>query len=445
MTRWNRSKSGPIGTIRVSSTPFWMPSETRAEVVDRLGHGAEPLAALADQVELVLDRPEVLAEPAELRRPARSTAPSAAPPRIARPSRPRAMLSSRSRRVGREELGVRAAEQLLQAAGDLEEPGLVDHQLAGQVHQLVEPVDVDPDRLGDLRGRASAAAAHRRAARPRRGGPAGRSGSRGGPGSDGSPRHRLPVPAVRRSAPAAAAAARGRGLDRRISATPSTSARACSSSMSHSAASQTVNCGSVSTSRAARRAGRSRATRPLAESRFRTSLAFMSGQARSGSKISVSRTIPDVPRRGSTPAAREPARGRRAGGRAPRARLRLRVRAAGRARSITWPVRPERSTAPWPPRRSSAVVVAEGVEAAEAEVERGPVERPLAARGAGRRRSPGGGSGSLTWSNPITVDEPLMLWTIRNASRSDRVVGRVLLELEQRVVEAAICSSVSSR
>ena len=40
-----------------------------AQAVDRLGQRLELLAALADQVELVLDRPEVLAEPADLRRP----------------------------------------------------------------------------------------------------------------------------------------------------------------------------------------------------------------------------------------------------------------------------------------------------------------------------------------------------------------------------------------
>ena len=46
-------------------------------------------------------------------------------------------------------MGIRAAEQLLQPAGDRHEPGLGDHQLAGQVHQVVEPVAVDADRLGD--------------------------------------------------------------------------------------------------------------------------------------------------------------------------------------------------------------------------------------------------------------------------------------------------------
>ncbi len=47
-------------------------------------------------------------------------------------------------------MGVRAAEQLLQAAGDGDEPGLGDDQLARQIHQVVEPVAVDADRLGDL-------------------------------------------------------------------------------------------------------------------------------------------------------------------------------------------------------------------------------------------------------------------------------------------------------
>ena len=60
------------------------------------------------------------------------------------------MLSSRSSRVGGKRLGVGAAEQLFQALGDVDEPGLVDHQLARQVHQVIEPVALDANRLGHL-------------------------------------------------------------------------------------------------------------------------------------------------------------------------------------------------------------------------------------------------------------------------------------------------------
>ena len=78
MTRRNRSNSGPIGTIRVSSTPFLQPVGDPAQAVDRLGERLELLACLADQVELILDRAEVVAEPADVNRPAvkRATRPN---------------------------------------------------------------------------------------------------------------------------------------------------------------------------------------------------------------------------------------------------------------------------------------------------------------------------------------------------------------------------------
>ena len=67
----------------------------------------------------------------------------------ASPSSPRVMLSSRSRVSEVKRMRIRAAEELLQIPRDGHEPGLGDHQLAGQIHQVVEPVAVDPDRLGN--------------------------------------------------------------------------------------------------------------------------------------------------------------------------------------------------------------------------------------------------------------------------------------------------------
>ena len=69
-TRRNRSKSGPIGTIRVSSTPFCKPSETRPRLWIASDSALSCSRASRISAELVLDRAEVLAEPADLRRPA---------------------------------------------------------------------------------------------------------------------------------------------------------------------------------------------------------------------------------------------------------------------------------------------------------------------------------------------------------------------------------------
>ena len=77
--------------------------------------------------------------------------------------------------LGRKRLGVGPAEKLFQPLGDVDEPGLVDDQLTGQVHQVVEPVALDADRLGDLRLlrlAASLLTARRCGGRGRRRGPA---------------------------------------------------------------------------------------------------------------------------------------------------------------------------------------------------------------------------------------------------------------------------------
>ncbi len=128
------------------------------KLMDRLGHRAETLAPLADQVELVLDRPEVLAEPAELGGPSFDRARAIAvgtgvarpfPAVDPEPVEPAGDAVEPVEGVGGQGLGVRRSEQLFESSRDLEEARLVDHELAGQVHQLVEPVDIDPDRLGD--------------------------------------------------------------------------------------------------------------------------------------------------------------------------------------------------------------------------------------------------------------------------------------------------------
>ncbi len=50
--------------------PFLQPVGDAAQAVDRLGERLELLARLADQIELVLDRAEVVAQPADVSRPA---------------------------------------------------------------------------------------------------------------------------------------------------------------------------------------------------------------------------------------------------------------------------------------------------------------------------------------------------------------------------------------
>ncbi len=52
-------------------------------------------------------------------------------------------------------MGIGAAEELLQVSCDCDEPGFGDHELAGQIHQVIEPVAVHANRLGNL-GLASA-------------------------------------------------------------------------------------------------------------------------------------------------------------------------------------------------------------------------------------------------------------------------------------------------
>ena len=71
-----------------------------AQAVDRLGERLDLLARLADQVELVLDGAEVVAEPADVGRPSVGRAAGAGRSSSlisASPSSPRVMLSSRSR------------------------------------------------------------------------------------------------------------------------------------------------------------------------------------------------------------------------------------------------------------------------------------------------------------------------------------------------------------
>ena len=70
MTRRNRSNSGPIGTIRVSSTPFCKPSETRPRLWIASESALTCSRASRIKYELVLDRAEVIAEPADVGRPA---------------------------------------------------------------------------------------------------------------------------------------------------------------------------------------------------------------------------------------------------------------------------------------------------------------------------------------------------------------------------------------
>ncbi len=60
------------------------------------------------------------------------------------------MLSSRSSVSDGQSLCVGAPEELLQPLGDVDEPRLVDDELPRQVHQVIEPIALDPDRLGDL-------------------------------------------------------------------------------------------------------------------------------------------------------------------------------------------------------------------------------------------------------------------------------------------------------
>ena len=139
ITRRNRSNSGPIGTIRVSSTPFCSPSETR------------PRLWIASESALSCSR---------------------------------ASRMTSSSWIGLEV--ARAAEQLLQPPCAIAtKPGLGDHQLAGQVHQVVEPDRSRPaDRLGDLAPSCRPARCSRRSLSA---GSSRRSDFRRGLGGDGPP------------------------------------------------------------------------------------------------------------------------------------------------------------------------------------------------------------------------------------------------------------------
>ena len=68
MTRRNRSKSGPIGTIRVSSTPFCRPSETRPRlwIASESALSCSRASRISSSSSWIA---EVLAEPADVGRP----------------------------------------------------------------------------------------------------------------------------------------------------------------------------------------------------------------------------------------------------------------------------------------------------------------------------------------------------------------------------------------
>ena len=150
MTRRNRSNSGPIGTIRVSSTPFLQAVGDPAQAVDRLGERLELLASLADPARARPGSPGNSRGAGGRDPTQRSSEPSVEPAlRPIMPSRPRVMLSSRSS-VSEARAWHWSRGTAPPVPGDGDEPGLGDHQLARQVHQVIEPVALDPDRLGDL-------------------------------------------------------------------------------------------------------------------------------------------------------------------------------------------------------------------------------------------------------------------------------------------------------
>ena len=125
------------------------------ELVDRLEQVVERAAGLAEHGHVLADRLQVVAQAAGLgaqrggvRRAIRLTAGALVRGRHPAPACP----------APAEDLQrMPAAQRAFEPLADLGEAGLVDHQLAGQIHQLVEPLDVDPQglrRLGVVGGAA---------------------------------------------------------------------------------------------------------------------------------------------------------------------------------------------------------------------------------------------------------------------------------------------------
>ena len=150
MTRRNRSNSGPIGTIRVSSTPFCSPSVTRPRLWIASASVLSCSRPSRSRVELILDLPEIVAEPADVPGPAVNRSLGRTRFEADQAIEPSGDALQPLLGVGGQGLSIRAAEKFLQSLGDVDEPSLVDDQLAGQVHQVIEPIALDPDRLGDL-------------------------------------------------------------------------------------------------------------------------------------------------------------------------------------------------------------------------------------------------------------------------------------------------------
>ena len=150
---------GPIGTIRVSKTPFWMPSETRcrwwiasAIVFDARGRGEPDRVRRARRgrfpATCVVDRPNA--------RPGRRL-----PPLPCLGGSNRAGPPCRRRAHPRSNPGMYPP-----TPRDFHEPRLVDDKLAREIHQVIKSVNVDAHRL-DNPGLALLHPASRRQA-PRR-------------------------------------------------------------------------------------------------------------------------------------------------------------------------------------------------------------------------------------------------------------------------------------
>ena len=197
--------------------------------------------------------------------------------------------------VGGQEMGVGVAEEVVELPGDLRESRLADDQLPRQVHELVEPLDVDADRLGDpllglarrscrldpvrlpLGGSAVTGAGGGMAALGRCGGRLGGMAGRGIGSGSAALIGAIPDPVTVWASTCGHAVDVGQGAESRPGSVSETSQirkwRRSSASSNSSAG------GSVARMRA------------LAASRFRTSLAFMSGQVRFGSKRTVRQRV----------------------------------------------------------------------------------------------------------------------------------------------------------
>ena len=122
------------------------------ELMDRLEQLAHGVARLAQSLDLAAQRLQVVADPPDLaaeRFQLRGEVLAVDAERAAgRPACP-----ARAETLSQRAHGLVAVDHGLEPVADLRELGLVDHQLAGQVHQLIEPVGVDPH---GLRGRWAA-------------------------------------------------------------------------------------------------------------------------------------------------------------------------------------------------------------------------------------------------------------------------------------------------